>query len=74
MKLADVFFATHKSLTNRILHYVSIILILASLCLCLFSWQWGIKLTFVGLALMVLGHVIEGEPPAFIQLKRQEPH
>ena len=73
MKLIDAFLATHKSLTNRILHYLSIILILASLCLYLFSWQWGIKLTIVGLALMALGHVIEGEPPAFIQLNRQEP-
>ncbi len=58
----------HNSLWNKLLHAVGIPLIFAGLVLfVLMHWKWGLGSFVVGWVLLLVGHRIEGNNPAFFQ-------
>jgi hypothetical protein len=58
----------HSSIWNKVLHGIGIPLIFAGLILLvLLRWRWGIGCFLGGWALLLLGHRIEGNNPAFFQ-------
>src|SRR5436190_21664137 len=57
--------AKHQHPLNRLSHSIGIPLILISLVLVFFNWRWGLALFIAGWILQVIGHLIEGNRPAF---------
>jgi uncharacterized membrane protein YGL010W len=57
--------AKHRHPLNRLSHSIGIPLILISLVLVFFNWRWGLALFIVGWILQFIGHLIEGNRPAF---------
>jgi uncharacterized membrane protein YGL010W len=57
--------AKHRHPLNKLTHSVGIPLILLSLPLFYFNWRWALGLFVVGWILQFLGHLIEGNQPAF---------
>ena len=58
----------HKSPWNRLMHGIGIPLIFAGITLLfLLRWKLGLALFFGGWVLLLLGHGIEGNKPAFFQ-------
>ena len=58
----------HSSGWNKVLHGVGIPMILAGIVLLIFmKWIWGTAFFVGGWALLLLGHRIEGNHPAFFQ-------
>ncbi|MGB2626005.1 MAG: DUF962 domain-containing protein [Candidatus Acidiferrum sp.] len=58
----------HHSLWNKLLHAVGIPLIFAGIVLLvLLHWKWGLASFVIGWALLLVGHRIEGNNPAFFQ-------
>lgn len=57
----------HQHPFNRLLHAVGIPMIVVSLPLFIFSWQWALGLFIVGWLFQFLGHAIEGNQPAFFK-------
>jgi|SRR5271154_5138286 len=58
----------HHSGWNKLLHAIGIPLIFAGLvCFVLFLWKWGAVCFIGGWILLLLGHRIEGNRPAFFQ-------
>jgi uncharacterized membrane protein YGL010W len=66
---ADSFFdnykAKHQHPLNKLSHSIGIPLILISLPLVFFSLRWALGLFAIGWAFQFIGHVIEGNLPAF---------
>lgn len=56
---------THQHPVNRGLHSVGIPMIVISLVVVFFNWQWGVGLFVFGWILQFIGHAFEGKPPAF---------
>ena len=52
---------------NRLLHSIGIPIIVGSLPLFFFSWRWALVLFAIGWVFQFLGHLIEGNRPAFFQ-------
>jgi len=58
----------HHSPWNKLLHGVGIPIIFAGLILLILTyWRLGLALLVAGLAMLFLGHRIEGNKPAFFQ-------
>src|SRR5678809_746585 len=59
--------ATHQHPLNRLMHSIGIPMIVISLPLFFFYWQWALGLFIVGWILQFVGHAIEGKQPAFFR-------
>ena len=59
--------AKHRHPLNRMTHNIGIPMIVVSLVLVFFNWQWALALFIVGWILQFVGHFIEGNQPAFFQ-------
>jgi uncharacterized membrane protein YGL010W len=59
--------AKHRHPLNKLSHSIGIPLIVISLPLFFFNWRWALGLFIVGWALQFLGHLIEGNQPAFFR-------
>lgn len=59
--------AKHTHPMNRLTHSIGIPMILISLPLFFLSWRWALALFVVGWILQFVGHVFEGNRPAFFQ-------
>jgi uncharacterized membrane protein YGL010W len=58
----------HHSVWNKLLHGIGIPLIFAGLILLAFlKWRWGLGCFVGGWILLLIGHRIEGNHPAFFQ-------
>ena len=58
----------HHSVWNKLLHGIGIPLIFAGLVLLAFlKWRWGLGCFIGGWVLLLIGHRIEGNHPAFFQ-------
>jgi hypothetical protein len=58
----------HHSVWNKLLHGIGIPLIFAGLILLAFlKWHWGLGCFIGGWVLLLIGHRIEGNHPAFFQ-------
>lgn len=58
----------HTNVWNKVLHGVGIPLILAGIIVAIFTfWRIGLALFVVGWILLLAGHRIEGNKPAFFQ-------
>lgn len=57
--------AKHRHPLNKLSHSVGIPLIVISLPLFFFNWRWALGLFIVGWILQFVGHLIEGNQPAF---------
>jgi uncharacterized membrane protein YGL010W len=49
------------------MHSLGIPLIVISLPLFFLNWRWALALFVVGWALQIIGHLIEGNQPAFLR-------
>src|SRR5436853_5061938 len=59
--------AKHKHPLNRLSHSIGIPMIVLSLPLFFFNWRWALVLFVVGWVFQFIGHVIEGNRPAFFK-------
>ena len=57
--------AKHQHPLNKLSHSIGIPVIVISLPLFFISWRWALGLSIVGWAFQFLGHLIEGNQPAF---------
>ncbi len=55
----------HRHPVNRLTHSIGIPLIVLSLPLFLVNWRWALGLFIVGWILQFVGHLVEGNQPAF---------
>jgi len=63
----EVYRTKHQHPVNRVLHTVGIPLIVISLVIVFFNWRWGVGLFIVGWIFQFIGHVFEGNKPAFFK-------
>ena len=59
--------AKHQHPLNKLTHSIGIPMIVISLPLFFFRWRWALGLFIVGWILQIIGHVIEGNRPAFLR-------
>ncbi len=59
--------AKHQHPLNKLAHSIGIPLIVISLPLFFFNWRWALLLFGVGWAFQFIGHIIEGNRPAFFK-------
>jgi uncharacterized membrane protein YGL010W len=59
--------AKHRHPLNRMTHNIGIPMIVVSLVLFFFNWRWALALFIVGWILQFVGHLIEGNRPAFFR-------
>ena len=59
--------AKHQHPLNRMTHNIGIPMIVISLVLVFFNWRWALALFIVGWILQFVGHLIEGNRPAFFR-------
>ena len=57
--------AKHRHPLNKLSHSIGIPLIVISLPLFFLNWRWALGLFIIGWAFQFLGHLIEGNQPAF---------
>ena len=57
--------AKHRHALNRLSHSIGIPLIVVSVPLFFFNWRWALALFIVGWLFQFVGHLIEGNQPAF---------
>ena len=58
----------HHHPANKAMHAIGIPIIFAGLVLLVLTmWKWGLALFVAGWVLLILGHKIEGNKPAFFQ-------
>ncbi len=57
--------AKHRHPVNKLSHSIGIPMIVISLPLFLFNWRWALVLFVVGWILQFVGHLVEGNRPAF---------
>lgn len=63
----ETYKAKHQHPMNRLCHSIGIPMIVLSLPLFFFKWQWALALFIVGWILQFVGHAIEGNQPAFFR-------
>lgn len=63
----DNYKAKHRHPLNRLTHSIGIPMIVLALPLFFFSWRWGLALFVSGWIFQFVGHLIEGNQPAFFQ-------
>ncbi len=61
----DNYKSKHRHRLNRLSHSIGIPMIVVSLPLFFFSWRWGLAFFGTGWVFQFVGHVIEGNQPAF---------
>jgi uncharacterized membrane protein YGL010W len=59
--------AKHQHPLNKLAHSIGIPMIVFSLPLFFFYWRWALGLFVVGWIFQFIGHVIEGNRPAFFK-------
>ncbi|HKP73731.1 MAG TPA: DUF962 domain-containing protein [Pyrinomonadaceae bacterium] len=59
--------AKHQHPLNRLSHNIGIPMIVVSLPLFFFYWRWALALFVVGWIFQFVGHIIEGNQPAFFR-------
>ena len=59
--------AKHRHPLNKLSHSIGIPLIVISLPLFFCNWRWALGLFIIGWAFQFLGHLIEGNQPAFFR-------
>lgn len=59
--------AKHRHPLNRLTHNIGIPMIVISLVVIFFNWRVALALFVVGWILQFLGHIIEGNQPAFFR-------
>jgi|ERR1043166_7749907 uncharacterized membrane protein YGL010W len=59
--------AKHQHPLNKLAHTIGIPLIVISLPVFFFNWRWALVMFGVGWAFQFLGHLIEGNQPAFFR-------
>ena len=57
----------HQHPLNKLCHSIGIPMIVVSLPLFFFNWRWALLLFVVGWVFQFVGHLIEGNQPAFFQ-------
>jgi uncharacterized membrane protein YGL010W len=57
----------HQHPMNKLTHAVGIPMIVVSLGVVFFSWEWALMLFVVGWILQFIGHYFEGNPPSFLK-------
>ena len=57
----------HQHPLNRLCHTIGIPLIVISLPLFFFKWRWALGLFVIGWTFQFIGHLVEGNQPAFFQ-------
>lgn len=65
--LIDKYKSKHQHPLNKLCHSVGIPMIAVSLPLFFFSWRWALALSVAGWILQIVGHLIEGNQPAFLR-------
>jgi uncharacterized membrane protein YGL010W len=69
--MADSFVDNYKSKhlhpLNKLMHSIGIPLIVLSLPWFFFSWRWALALFAIGWIFQFVGHIIEGNQPAFFR-------
>jgi len=63
----EVYRDKHQHPANRALHSVGIPMIVVSLVIVFFDWRWGVGLFVMGWVLQFIGHIFEGNRPAFFK-------
>ncbi|MDX6693787.1 MAG: hypothetical protein QOF02_1390 [Blastocatellia bacterium] len=63
----DNYKAKHRHPLNRLTHNIGIPLIVLSLPLFFFNWRWALVLFVAGWVFQFVGHLIEGNQPAFFR-------
>jgi uncharacterized membrane protein YGL010W len=63
----DNYKSRHRHPLNRLSHSIGMPMIVLSLPLFFLSWRWALVLFVVGWAFQFLGHLIEGNQPAFFR-------
>lgn len=63
----ETYKAKHRHPLNKLAHSIGIPLIVGSLIVLFFNWRWGLLLFVIGWIFQFLGHLIEGNQPAFFQ-------
>jgi uncharacterized membrane protein YGL010W len=61
----ETYKAKHTHPLNKLAHSIGIPLIVGSLVIVFFNWRWGLALFVIGWIFQFLGHLIEGNQPAF---------
>jgi uncharacterized membrane protein YGL010W len=59
--------AKHRHPLNKLTHNIGIPLIVISLPLFFFNWRWALSFFVVGWIFQFIGHLIEGNQPAFFR-------
>src|SRR5438045_9085688 len=59
--------AKHQHPLNRLSHSIGIPLIVVSLPLFFWNWRWALALFVIGWVFQFVGHLIEGNSPAFFR-------
>ena len=65
--LIDSYKSKHQHPLNRLCHAVGIPLIVISLPFFFYSWRWALVGFIVGWIFQFVGHLIEGNQPAFFR-------
>ncbi|REE80208.1 hypothetical protein A8990_12157 [Paenibacillus taihuensis] len=55
----------HQHPMNKLTHTIGIPMIVISIPVLIFSWQWAILLFVLGWILQFIGHAFEGKKPSF---------
>jgi uncharacterized membrane protein YGL010W len=61
----DNYKARHRHPINKLCHTIAIPMIILSLPLFFFSWRWALGFFVCGWLFQFIGHVVEGNQPAF---------
>jgi uncharacterized membrane protein YGL010W len=63
----ETYKAKHQHPLNRLSHSIGIPLIIVSLPLFFWNWRWALALFVLGWVFQFVGHLIEGNQPAFFR-------
>jgi uncharacterized membrane protein YGL010W len=67
MSFIDEYKSKHRHPLNKLSHSIGIPMIVVSLPLFFFSWRWALVLFVIGWVFQFIGHMIEGNQPAFFR-------
>ncbi len=65
MSFLETYREKHQHPANRLLHSFGIPIIVISIPVVFWNWQWALGLFVFGWILQFIGHAIEGNSPAF---------
>ena len=64
---SEIYREKHQNRINQALHTIGIPMIVVSLVIFFFDWRWGLGLFILGWVLQFVGHLFEGNQPAFFK-------